>query len=274
MKPSLRFPQGQVDEDSESFTASLFAHQKDLAQDIFDFGFILLQCALGDLSTYDLNNFITLENLKSVLSSLASQKKTDVCCLLHDEDLVRKIISINGFHMTNQKKSEESYGRKRMQLLDDLNLNQSFYPDAPYLSLYEVLSSSNRFSEAFLNFLCGCLKLDSEQRLKTETLLDHEFLNEYHEPCGPQISFQEVLRLTQKSGTGKSHENEQEKEVNKIGEALRMVFLNRHVKDKFDMMVSRSNKGELDDKRVMDLAGELGVSAKKLKKKLTESNFV
>jgi len=272
LKPSLRFPQGQLDEDSEQ-SNSIFSYQKDFAQDIFDFGFILLQCALGDLSTYDLNNFITLENLKSVISCLASQKKTDCCCLLHDEDLVRKLISINGFHMTNNKKAEESYGRKRKGLLEDLNLNQSFYPDAPYLSLYEVLSSSNRFSEGFLNFLCGCLKLDSDQRHSAESFLDHEFFNEYHEPCGPQLSFQEVLKLTQRS-IGKGHENEQEKEVNKIGEALRVVFLNRHVKDKFDMMVSRSNKGELDEKRVMDLAGELGVSAQKLKKKLTESDLV
>lgn len=270
MKPSLRFPQGQFDEDSQS--SSSFSHQKDLAQDIFDFGFLLLQCALGDLSTYDLNNLITLENVRNVISSLSSQKKTDVCCLLHDEDLVRKLISINAPHMTN-KKVEESYGRKRIQLLEDLNLNQSFYPDAPYLSLYEVLST-NKFSEAFLNFLCSCLKLDAEQRCSAENLLEHEFLNEYHETCGPQVSFQEVLKLVKSSNSGNGMENEKEKEMNKIGEALRMVFLNRQVKDKFDFMVSRSSKGELDEKRVSELAGELGVSARKLKRKLTDSNLV
>ena len=269
MKPSLRFPQGQFDEDSQS--SSSFSHQKDLAQDIFDFGFLLLQCALGDLSTYDLNNLITLENVKNVISSLSSQKKTDACCLLHNEELVRKLISINAPHITSSKKVEESYGRKRIQLLEDLNLNQSFYPDAPYLSLHEVLST-NRFSEAFISFLCSCLKLDAEQRCSAENLLEHEFLNEYHETCGPQVSFQEVLKLVKSSNRGL--ENEQEKEMNKIGEALRMVFLNRHVKDKFDLMVSRSNKGELDEKRVMELAGELGVSARKLKKKLTESSLV
>lgn len=219
-----------------------------------------------------MNSPISLEAIKPILTNIASQRKPDACCLLHSEDLVRKMLATNSANASSSRRRllNSNYGRKRNKLIEDLE--NSFHSDTPYVSLYEALVNLNHFSEGFIDLLCSCLRFDREQRPKADELLEHKFFNETYQVKGPLVTFQELVGLGSKS-TGnvlKSIENENETGLNKLGEALRVVLLNRHIKDKFDLIMQRRGKNQPDEKAVMELAGELGVSYPKLKKKLND----
>ena len=65
--------------------------QSNFSQDIFDYGFMLLQCAIGDFSFYDSSNLLTLENVKLAIKRLHAQRRSSrTCCLIHSEGIVRK----------------------------------------------------------------------------------------------------------------------------------------------------------------------------------------
>ena len=228
-----------------------------------------MQCALGDLSTYDSLNILTLESVKSALSTLSIRSRHSACCLLHSEDLIRKTIK-NSSNLLDEKKKNDSYSRRNTKPNEETEA--SFSSEVPHIPLIEILTSMNRFSDNFRSFLCSCLKIDPEKRPRAEDLWNHRFLSELHCSRGPQILLQEFIGITLKKERGilKSLDNEDDKELHKFEEALKVVFLNRRVKEKFESMLNRNSKQELDEKRVSEIASELGVSSHKLKRKLKE----
>ena len=239
------------------------------AQDIFDFGYVLLQCALGDFSMSDPTGILTLENLKGLLDSRALKKHSqNACCLLHSEELVRKLLSSanNSYNNTTVKKKiiTNSFLLRSPRATDIKNPSQS----APslYIPLLEVLTTGNRFSEEFEDFLCCCLKLEESKRIKARDLLNHSFLSEDHNCKGPNISLKEFLKIVVKENESSKHvvTNFTQNHLEKFTEALSVVFLNKNVQDKFERMIKKDPFQKVDDKKIQDLANELEVEPNKL----------
>ena len=245
------------------------AHKESLAQDIFDFGFTLLQCAVGDFSMYDLTGQITLENLKIMLNSKALKKYAqNSCCLLHSEEFVRRIIgSINtpNDSATLKKKIMTNSFMVRSPRNGDKKARESIQMSS-HIPLIEVLTAGNRFSEDFVDFLCNCLKLDEHQRMGATDLLNHNFLGENHICKGPVVSVKEFMRLRSKENDiiKVGAEKISSEHLEKFSEALGVVFLNRDVKEKCEGLLNKEVTSKFDDKKIVDLADELEVSPRRL----------
>lgn len=210
-----------------------------------------------------MGNALTLENIKQALQKLSHKKKSDACCLIHSEEFIRRALTPNGPRRSHKN------GR-RYKVAEEID--SSFSSDTPYMSLSDILISMNRFSEGFMSFLCSCLQLNGERRPKAEDLLHNRFLSELHRTKGPQVSFKEFIGLDHKEvgDVLKTIQNEDDKGFRRLGEALRVVFLNRNVKEKFDQMLTKTGKNELEGQKISELASELGMSIRRLKKKLND----
>ncbi len=229
---------------------------------------MLLQCALGDLSMYDPTGLLTLENLKNVLDSRALKKASpNACCLLHSEEIVRKLVSSanNSYNNTTVKKKviTNSFmlrSPKASDLKSPTHSNSS--GSSLHIPLLEALKMGNRFSEQFIDFLCNCLKLDEGSRMNDRELLCHNFLSEDHSCKGPNISLKEFLKIGVKDHIDHKQviANIKHNHLEKFTEALNVVFLNGSVKEKFLRMLKKDPLQKLEEKKIQELAQELEVS--------------
>lgn len=228
---------------------------------------MLLQIALGDLSIYDPSNTLTLDSLKNLLNAKNFKKQAaSNCCLLHSEDAVRKLlISPHGSH-NNIAATKKKVGNKEILVKTpkSSSLKEEGTVSNQYIPLIEALTMGGQFSEGFVDFLCSCLRLDENQRLRSEDLLDHEFLMEEHKCSGPVISVKDFLKMRVKENkpTGKNIlDTESEEHLEKFSEALGVVLLNKDVQEKFEEMVKKETS---NDKKINEIANELVVSPKHL----------
>ena len=216
--------------------------QSNFSQDIFDYGFMLLQCAIGDFSIYDSSNLLALENVKLAIKRLHVQRRSSrACCLIHSEAIVRKTVELLKHKNHSQAKSNE--------------------PEDFYVPLVEVLEQRDRFSKNFEEFLCACLKIDSSQRFDIKDLAIHDFLLDSHISQGPLLSMKELMNIEATEAYFKKEEgiNLSEKHLNKLSEALKVAFLNRNIKDKFKKRIQNVQNRKNDEIRMNDLANELSV---------------
>jgi len=125
-----------------------------------------------------------------------------------------------------------------------------------------LLTEHNRFSESFVDFLCSCLKIDPEQRVTGEVLLSHEFLSESHVNFGPNVSVSEILQMCNvQQYQGKDvAERVMNQQLDKFCEALKVVFMNKEVKEKFEEMVKRTPGRVVEEKKLAELASELDMT--------------
>jgi len=228
---------------------------KNYSQDMFDLGFLLLQCALGDFNLYDPSAIFTLKNIKTVIENPGFKRslKKNACCLLHYEAAVREAI---GF-----MPGVQAPGLKGKVPLKEKNSTFSYIP------LLELLQSGNHFSEGFTDFLCTCLRFDYTQRLDTQVLLAHDFLRENYRLQGPSVSINELMKIEIKDfetfdanpvqGLAENH-------LDKFIEGLKIVLLDKSIKLKFEAIVHLNYKTETTEKRIAELAEELGLPTLRL----------
>lgn len=255
--------------DYTSRSAAGWNSSNSMSQDIFDFGLTLLQCAIGDLTFVDPNFCFTPENVKVAVDSITAKKnyKTS-CCVFHSEDLIRKSLGlINSSNGSFRKKiltNNFSIKSPNPQISTSKSSSGATHPSCSFLSL---LNLGGRFSESFIDFLCCCLKIDPTQRPDASVLMNHEFLSSSHKCNGPLLDLPDLIRLEQ--GANQLRTPIAKKHLDKFMEALNVVFLNREVKQKLDAIIERAQK-RTDDKRIQDLARELGVPANNLFERLKE----
>ena len=217
----------------------------------------------------DPTGILTLDNLKGLLDSRALKKHSqNACCLLHSEELVRKLLSSanNSYNNTTVKKKviTNSFLVRSPRAAGDMK-NPSHSAPHMYVPLLEALTTGNRFSEEFEDFLCSCLKLEENQRIKARDLLNHNFLSEDHICNGPNISLKEFLKIVIKDENSKHVvSNITQNHLEKFSEALSVVFLNKNVQDKFERMIKKDPFQKVEDKKIQELANELEVSPDKL----------
>lgn len=242
---------------------------KNFSQDIFDMGFMLLQCALGDLSLYDNSDTFTLKNIRTVIENPGFKKalKRNSCCFLHHEEIVREAI---GFM--------PGVGNKNKAYLHEKGVDSSnFVSSSTQTSLLELLTQDGRFSKNFIDFLCLCLRFEYTQRLDTQTILTHEFLSEKHQCNGPLVSLNELLKTEIKDAASlgvKYAEGMAENHLEKFIEALKIVLLDKSIQLKFEAIVHLNRKTENTERRITELAHEFGLTTTKLYEKLADAlNF-
>ena len=79
----------------------------------------------------------------------------------------------------------------------------------------------------------------------------------------------ELLRLEAKDTTYKAYaDGLGHKHLDKFLEALKVVFLNKEVKQKFDLIQFRNGRTAIEEKRLIELSKELDVSPSTLSRKL------
>ena len=236
------------------------------AQDTFDFGLVILQCAVGgDLSIYDPPNTLTWSNIKTVVTGPTFQKNESyACCLIHSEIMVRKAIMKN-LEGTDQKLKHNKNGKRETKEEPEKN--------EPYLSLREILKMKNRFSDAFESFLCSCLKLNANKRTDLKSLATHKFMTADNIHKGPLLSINELLQVEKAESLNHNQQenshNMYRKHLEKLDEALRVAFLNKAVKEKFDLALFKGQES-LNHKRLRDLAEEIGAPEHQLEKMIKD----
>ena len=245
---------------------------RNYSQDIFDLGFMLLQCAIGDLSLYDTSNLLNLKNVKTVVesSTFKNSLKRDACCLLHNESIVRHAMKFTpGINLPSNKSKSSSDSLSTKGNSKSSSLNDAHYQ----MPLMEILNFGNRFSESFLDFLCKCLRFDHIQRLDTQILLNHEFLSDGYQCYGPKITVHDLMKMENKSEESVNHKDIDgiaRKHLEKFIEALRIVLLDKNMRSKFESIVQLNLKTEITQKRIIELAYELGLPTQKVHDKLIE----
>lgn len=243
--------------------------------DIFDLGYLLLTCALGNLELFDPSGFYSLENFKDLTRSSQRSRLKNTCCILHCEEELRKshyefsptirlresgqkAPLLNNYQVKTPRSQRSSNG---------LNNSKATYP----FTLLELLRRHNRFSEAFLDFLCCCLQINSTARRDIRTLLEHEFVSTTHTSLGPFLSLNELLSSERKFQD--NHENEEH--VVQVFEAIKIVLLNSDGKERFTAITNPNvlnNRNSREYRKISDLAYELGVSIESLINRFRTSN--
>ena len=227
-----------------------------------------MQSAIGDFSLYDPSHILTLDNIKKALElEKTTKQSSNVCCILHSEDIVRKIIERCSIKrprptLVKHKSAPDNSPHTSFKAIGKI---YEISPPSMYIPLLEILTTGNRFSKAFIDFLCSCLKIDDFLRANSQSLSSHPFLDEDHLSNGPDISMKEVLKtMKKKDGSISTRENLGESHLEKFTESLEVAFLNKEVQEKFEHMIKEESAQKVDDRKIIDLANELEVSPKKL----------
>ena len=249
-------------------------------QDIFDFGFTILTCMLSPLDLYDNNisHFLTIDTLHELIEIMPSKKilAKDICCVLHSEEQLRKIAANIS---TNQQNISSIASRVPMTnnfscsspIETSKTLKRSYNFSYETKSILTLLKEQNRYSDSCLDFLCSCLKIDPEQRITANVLLSHEFLSDNHQSLGPNVSLAELMRLDNGSLHRDNKQLDQsmiDKQGDKFIEALKVVFMNKEVRSKFESMLNSSQTNTIDQRRLLNLEAELDIPSWKIWERL------
>ena len=153
--------------------SSIINTQVDRSMDVFKFGLMMLECAIGGLQNFE-QTVIIHQALKFYFTEQGQKalERENVCCILHSEN----------FLLQNHIGEDDRNKRER---IDPTRVT-------PYLKFLK-----DRFSTLFINFLCCCLKLIHTRRFTLKEILNHSFLiNEgYKDTKTVQICLKDLLLI-------------------------------------------------------------------------------
>ncbi len=228
-----------------------------LAQDIFDFGFLMLICAVGGLEFFESSEF--MEKARIFLDELAKkpQERSKYCCLIHNEDLIAsvKLPNHEGVFLNGKP--------ARVIKPSGLVLEKSSKPSS-HINIQDFLKTQN-FSQEFIDFLCGCLKFDPYERTSISSLLKSPFITN-KSTKGPSVGLSDILKIShtwsKNSVLPSEYQGYSERQLNKLVETLTLVLPNCEKKpskffDEFEMLTPNSQV-------IVDLANELGLPSIKV----------
>lgn len=153
--------------------------------------------------------------------------------------------------------------------------NNKFSSSPLKMSIIDMLTLGNRYSDTFIDFLCQCLKFDPSARISAQDLLEHEFFSDNHICKGPLLSLDEILKMNSGLSAASSFKSNVESlgtdHLERFLEALEVVFFNKNTRKKFENMFF-NGKSEDFEKKVLELASEFDITTHKLREKI--NNFV
>eukprot|EP00825_Cyclidium_porcatum_P011826 TRINITY_DN16114_c0_g1_i3.p1 TRINITY_DN16114_c0_g1~~TRINITY_DN16114_c0_g1_i3.p1 ORF type:complete len:265 (-),score=31.10 TRINITY_DN16114_c0_g1_i3:106-900(-) len=136
--------------------------------DIFDFGVLMLLCAVGkDIQILN-KEYESEEILRGnrLLQQKSPKMNEGKCCLLH-------------LILENSKSCQNIY------------LNEQ---SCDYIQM--ILQNSGTFSPKFIQFLCKCLKLREKDRSNPQELLQSDYLKQIEEFNGTNVSLTELINIS------------------------------------------------------------------------------
>jgi len=227
--------------------------QQAMAQDIFDFGWLMLKSAVGDLELFGEADFSL--KLKIFLDEYNKrpEERHNHCCVLHDEELIASINPAFPDYDSVKSRSKRTSRKEKFQLG------------------FKDLLSANNFSENFLDFLCGCLRFNPDERLTASSLLSSSFIKS-SKSQGPSTSLVELLKLNTQANKDvilpAQYQAASEKHLEKVCSALSMIWSQSSVISNEDADIRRLQYMNANSMAIQDLAFELGLPSAKVFKQL------
>jgi serine/threonine protein kinase len=235
------------------------------AKDVHDFGMLLLNLAFGDLKDIETPPMTSTGGVRPY--NLLSPKRSTHCCILHSSSQTPEPVNmqqgkIAEFKMVRHRTSKTSI-KLRIKKLEysPTRLSEDPKQNDTTPSLFALLAKSTRFTHAFRDFLCCCLKYDPYKRSNIKDLLSHRFLSDKHDFSGPLLTLNKIVSMSRISMEPEDRTNGTTKKYvsAKLSETLQIALLDNEVKSKFD---ANMRKYELEgpyDKRIVDISYEIGV---------------
>ena len=249
---------------------------RQFANDIFDLGFLLLTCAVGNLKFYDNTGFFNLEKLKNTVELFVNIRgqTRDFCCLLHCEAELRKFHSeISPTTRLGDPITQPPLQNNLISSKNQDGASTLHKKDTMSFSLLELLQTNNRHSEEFIDFLCNCLQLRSSNRPDAKSLANHKFLSEKSLSTGPLMSIPELVATSKRLSDSQSNEESSHERLVRVFEAIKLVLLNRDARGKMLKFTNEKrfeNPQSREYRKLQDLAAEFGVPVNKIKSKLRD----
>ena len=247
--------------------------------DIFDLGYLLLTCALGDLNLYDYTGFLDLNKLKSVIelfNKSTHKQARDACCILHSEQELRKFHSETLSTTRLKDAGSKSPLQNNFQLKspkDQDNLSTYQQKASIPFTLLELLESKGRYSADFIDLLCKCLQLQSTNRPAAKILIAHKFFSSDHISVGPIADLSELINVSRKGKEAQLDERSADDQLNRVFEAMKIVLLNREAREKMSNLINGKNHDDIQSReyrKLKDLAAEFGVPISKVLNKFKD----
>ena len=227
------------------------------AQDVYNFGFLLLLSAVGGLEFFESNDLV--ERIKIFLEEYTKKSETSrnaYCCIIHDEQTI-SAIKLNTDHKTSKRQEDDE--------------RQS----AKHLSILEFLQAS-KFSKEFIDLLCRCLKFEPLQRATMQELKTHPFLKskDYN---GPNVTLAELIKIstmwTKNFVLPPEYQVASERQLDRVCEALSVVLPSSDRMGANAAEMREYQKLELLDSHsgvIEELAEDLGLPHQKVWERIQE----
>jgi len=232
-----------------------------ISQDVFDFGYLMLTCALGGLELFDTDGFVS--KLRALLAEIEKkpQERNKYCCLIHNQELISSVVLQNA--------DEDIFLNKPVKVQRNNTITFEKSPKKQTILSIKDFLTCNNYSKDFIDFLCSCLKFDPNKRGSLRSLFTSRFLQDSHSR-GPNTSIHDLIKIS----TQWNHNNPLKPEIQgpsegqlkKLCDALAMVLPNCHQTSQDP----KSNKLEILKKlnsrshRIRSLSSELGLPASKV----------
>lgn len=227
------------------------------AQDIYNFGFLLLLSAVGGLEFFESSDLV--EKLKIFLEEYVKkgeEARHKHCCIIHDEEIIASM-KVNTEHKAFSNKGT---------LSADMGLK--------HISIINFLQA-NKISREFVDFLCACLRFEPTQRASLRDLKAHPFITGTRELHGPNVSLNELIKIstlwTKNFILPPEYQVASEKQLDRVCEALSVVLPNSDRIGSNDAEMREYYKLESMDSRstvIQALAEDLGLPPEKVWKRI------
>lgn len=234
------------------------------SQDVFEFGYLMLVCAIGGLEFYESSDFA--DKLKLFLEELSKkpQERQKYCCIIHNEELISSIKNIDTNLFNNKP--------VRVQKGNGLVLEKNS-KSLPQISIQDALLTQN-FSKDFVKFLCSCLKFDPNERSSITSLLSSPFV--LHQTAkGPGVTLPELLKIgiqwNKNLVLPQEYQGPSERQLHKLCEALAVVLPNCEAFTKGSGGWSPYDDLNVGNPVIQNLAFELGLPVAKVCAQIEET---
>ena len=213
-----------------------------ISQDIFDFGLLMLRCAIGESGLFEFDEFVNKLKIFMEDYNKRPEDKSKYCCVIHSEEAINSI-----------------GGRQSASAC---------------LGLKDVLSMGS-FSEGFTEFLCSCLKFDSTSRWTASSLLNSTFVLD-QKVSGPLTTLSDLLKISSQLNKNDVIPDQylaaSEKQLEKLCNALSVLLSQPCLspnQGRSDQRTHELKKLTLESPIIQDLAFDLGLQPAKVLKQLT-----
>ncbi len=231
------------------------------SQDVFEFGYLMLLCAVGGLDFYEPNEFA--DKLKLFFEELNKkpQERSKYCCVIHNEEIISSIKNFEESLFTNKPVRVQKGNNNNNIIID----NKASKNNASQINIHDFLTQN--FSKDFVKFLCSCLKFDPNERPTIKNLLSSPFVKS-QETRGPAVTLPELLKISIQWNKNLvlplEYQGPSERQLQKVCEALAVVLPNCEAFTRGNHLYENLRELTVSSPVIQNLSYELGLPAVKV----------